>query len=208
MGDIVSGGITYLGMNQAGKSMKSGANNQIALEREMFNYSKGLQKPFYDLGLPAFKSYASAITGTIDPNTGKTWTPETSPAYQWQKQQGEQNLSRSLRALGRSNSTYGMNATGDFNRNLAGAEYQNQLARLADLSNIAQGGASDLSSLATGYGQRQGQNILNRAENEAQLQLAKYATLGKMGGSLTNKMATGAAAPGGFSMGSLFNPTR
>lgn len=166
-GSVVSGLMQSKASKDAAAAQGSAKRQELALLREQFNYQKELNKPFYDAGLPGFKSYASAITGGIDPNTGRTWTPTTSPAFQWEQQQANKGLNRSLRALGRSNSTFGANATSESNRNLAASEYDRQLGRLADLTNIARGGASSLSNASTNYGARGGSALSDLGEIKA-----------------------------------------
>jgi uncharacterized membrane protein YebE (DUF533 family) len=60
----------------------------------------------------------------------------------------------------------------DQNRNLAASEYDKQLGRLADLTNIARGGASSLAGASTGYTNAAGQNITNMGNNQANASLA------------------------------------
>lgn len=95
----------------------------------------------------------SAITGKPSPTTGKVWTPETTPAFQWQQAEQEKALGRSLRALGRESSTFGQSARTRGTQSLLASEYDKQLGRLADLTNIARGGASSLAGASTGYTQ-------------------------------------------------------
>lgn len=148
VGAVASAGAQAYSANKAGKAAKSQAQNEFQLKQEQFDYQRELNQPFYDEGLPAFRSLASAVNGTIDPATGKTWTPTTSPAFDWQKSQLEKNMGRKLRALGRENSTFGLNAMGDAYNNLYSNEYDKQIGRLADMSNMARGGASTLAGIS------------------------------------------------------------
>lgn len=141
-------------------SAEEAANRQISaiedanrLAREQFDYQKEIAKPFYEEGLPAFREMTSAITGKPSPTTGKVWTPETTPAFQWQQAEQEKALGRSLRALGRESSTFGETARTQATQSLLASEYDKQLGRLADLTNIARGGASSLAGASTGYTQ-------------------------------------------------------
>lgn len=149
----------------------AGANNALQLQREQFEYQKKLNEPFYNKGLSGFEQYASAITGKPGPD-GKVWSPTETPAYTWQKQQLDKNMGRTLRSLGRENSTYGMNVVGDQTRSLEAGEYDKQLGRLADLTNIARGGASTLTSSSGTYGANAGNMITANANNQANASLA------------------------------------
>lgn len=155
----------------ASAAQQAGANNALQLQREQFEYQKRLNEPFYNKGLQGFDQYASAVTGKPGPD-GKVWTPTESPAYQWQQQQMEKNTGRTLRSLGRANSTYGMNVMADQNRNLAASEYDKQLGRLADITNIARGGASSLTGASSTYGTNAATNITNSANNQANASLS------------------------------------
>lgn len=111
------------------------------------------------------------VTDVPQLNSG-TWKPQDTEAYKWQNEQLDKNMGRSLRALGRSNSTYGMNAMSDAKKGLAASEYDKQLGRLADLTNIARGGASTLANASTGFTNAAGQNMLNNGTNMANASLA------------------------------------
>lgn len=156
---------------RAQQMQQSGADSALNLAREQFEYQKQLNQPFYNRGLQGFDQYASAITGTPMAN-GKTWSPTETPAYQWQQQQQDKNLGRTLRSLGRSNSTYGMNVRADANRNLAASEYDRQLNRLASLTDVARGGAASLGNASSNYGNTAGNISLTSGENQANAALA------------------------------------
>lgn len=169
--DLVNPASSIAQSYQQKKSAKQALRTQqAAADREygLISENKEMMRPFYDLGLPAFKSYASAVSGGIDPNTGKAWTPTVSPAYKWQQEQANKATSRSLRALGRQNSTFGMNTIANSNRNLAADEYDRQIGRLADMTNIARGGASQLA----GQNQNLGSSLVRMGDNKANYQLA------------------------------------
>jgi len=132
----------------------------LALQKEQFAYQKSLQQPFFETGKPAFDAYAKEVMTSVAPDG--SFTPKESEAYKWQMGQAEKNNSRTLRALGRENSSYGMGEQFKSQQNLAANEYDKQLARLADLTNIARGGASSLATASSGYTNAAGQNMLNQ----------------------------------------------
>jgi hypothetical protein len=164
----------------AAKTQAASSANALDLEREQFEYQKQLNEPFYNMGLPAAASYASAITGKPQTFTGLdgkeqtagVWTPQETEAYKWQQRQMEKQTGRSLRAMGRYNSTHGMDAIAKGNSNLAADEYDKQLGRLADLTNVARGGASSLSSMSSQFANNAGNNIINSGNNQANATLA------------------------------------
>lgn len=156
---------------QAAATQQASADKALQLQRDMWEYQKTLNAPFYDKGLKGFDQYASAVTGQPGTN-GKVWTPTESPAYLWQQEQANKNNSRTLRALGRENSSYGMGEQFKTQQNLAATEYDKQLGRLADLTNIARGGASALTGASTGYSTNAANNITTSGNNQANAQLA------------------------------------
>lgn len=149
----------------------AGTKSALDLQREMWEYQKKLNQPFYDQGLEGFRQYASAITGKPGPD-GQVWSPTEIPGYQWQQEQLEKNLGRTLRSLGRANSSYGMNEMGNQKRSLAASEYDRQLNKLSDLTNIARGGASTLTSQSGSYGTNAGNLAVASGENKANAALS------------------------------------
>lgn len=185
-------------VNTASATQAAATDKTIQLQRDQFEYAKGLNQPFFEGSLPGYYSYLDAITGKrqtyTDPATGKQVTteafnPAETDAYKWQQSQMEKNTGRTLRALGRSNSTYGMNVMADQNRTLAANEYDKQLGRLADLTNIAKGGASSLTGAGQTYSTNAGNTLTTAANNQANATLAGsqisqnnlYNTIGSIG---------------------------
>jgi len=144
-----------------------GENRQDALNRIM-------NDPMFkdQFSTTQYRGQDGTITGNAPMIQAKAFNPTETDAYKWQQQQMEKNTGRTLRSLGRSNSSYGMNVMADQNRNLAASEYDKQLGRLADLTNIARGGASSLANASTGYTNAAGQNMISQGNNLANASLA------------------------------------
>lgn len=103
----------------------------------------------FDPGYVQGKNTYRGPDGTLTdqpPMLTASYNFQASPSYQWQKEQGLKDLGRSLRALGRSNSTYGMNARGRFLNELNANEYNTGLNRLASLAYGGQGTASNIAA--------------------------------------------------------------
>jgi hypothetical protein len=113
-------------------------------------YQQKINPGKYASGRDYYVGPDGQITDAPPQTTTSAFNPQETDSYKWKQQQMEKNTGRTLRSLGRSNSTYGMNVMADQNRNLASTEYDTQLGRLADLTNIARGGASSLASASTG----------------------------------------------------------
>lgn len=168
------------------------SEDALKLQREQFEYQKSLQQPFFETGKPAFDAYAKEVMTSVAPDG--SFTPKESEAYKWQLGQAEKNNSRTLRALGRENSSYGMGEQFKSQQNLASNEYDKQLARLADLTNIARGGASSLATASSGYTNAAGQNMLNQGSVLSDI----YANQG-------NNAANATLAGGMLAQNSLYN---
>lgn len=133
--------------------------------------SMGITAPQFDANKTYYRDQAgNLVEGKMQ--TAAPFNPTETDAYKWQQSQMEKNTRRSLRSLGRENSTFGMNAIGDQNRNLAATEYDKQLGRLADLTNIARGGSSALAGASAGFSNQQQQGISNMGNNLANANLA------------------------------------
>jgi len=178
------------------------AEDALKLQREQFEYQKSLQQPFFEGGKPAFDAYAKEVMTTVGPNG--EFTPTESDAYKWQAGQAEKNNSRVLRALGRENSSYGMGEQFKSQQGLAANEYDKQLARLADLTNIARGGASALAGASAGFTDASGRTISGLGGSLADLYSAQGNNLAasKLAGGLINQNSMFNAQQ---NMGSLAN---
>lgn len=131
-----------------------------------------LQSDVYDINKQWYRGPNGEITSTPPQMTAPVWSPTETPAFKWQQSQQEKYLGRNLRTLGRQNSTYGMDALAKAGQNLYASEYDKQLGRLADLTNISRGGASTLANAAAGYGSGAGGNLITMGNNAANATLA------------------------------------
>lgn len=86
--------------------------------------------PGYAEGIDQYYAPDGSIVDKA-PMLSANYQLENDPGFQWRNKQ----LDRSLRSLGRSNSTYGMQAKADF----SGNEYDRSLSRLSTLAGFGQG---------------------------------------------------------------------
>jgi len=197
-----------IGAGSAAKKQKEMDMLALIRQQQMFNYAKKLNQPFYDAGLPALGSLEAATTGTVDPNTGRSWTPTDSPAYKWQQDQQQKTLDRRLSSMGRSNSTFGINAATEASGNLAASEYDRQLNRLSNMVNIGRGGAAALTGAGQHYGDVTSQGMNQMGENAANSTLAKYmlwaSSLNKLGENAGKAYTGGLFGAGSGGGGSSF----
>lgn len=93
--------------------------------------------PGYVQGQTRYRAPDGSIVDKA-PMLTANYSTEGDPGFQWRNRQ----LDRSLRSLGRSNSTYGMQSKADF----AGNEYDRGVNRLATLAGFGQGTASNVAA--------------------------------------------------------------
>lgn len=91
--------------------------------------------PGYKQGQTLYRAPDGGITDK-PPMLSANYQLDNDPGFQWRNRQ----LDRSLRSLGRSNSTYGMQAKADF----SGNEYDRSLSRLSTLAGFGQGTAGNV----------------------------------------------------------------
>jgi hypothetical protein len=91
--------------------------------------------PGYVQGQTKYRAPDGSIVDKA-PTLSANYQLDNDPGFQWRNRQ----LDRSLRSLGRSNSTYGMQAKADF----SGNEYDRSLSRLATLAGFGQGSAGNV----------------------------------------------------------------
>jgi len=106
-----------VGEHEKKKAAQQARNDQLNSEqkaqdiyKEERDYQRGLEQPFYDLALPAYRQYAEEVTnGKGNPAAQPGWTPTETDAYKYQKAEQDSALNARLSALGRKNSTYNAN---------------------------------------------------------------------------------------------------
>jgi hypothetical protein len=142
-----------------------------------------------------WKDAQGNYTATAPAKLSAMFNPQESESYKWQKERGLADLGRTLRAQGRGNSTYGMNATGRFLGDLNANEYDRQINSLLNLAKIGQGAAGSTSAAGTSAANNNssaylsaGQGIGNAAMMAGQ---AKGSLYGGMGGASASTFGNG-----------------
>jgi hypothetical protein len=92
---------------------------------------------------------------------------ETSPLYQWQLQQGEKNINRSLEARGRQNSSYGLNTLANFYNSLGANEAQNNYNRTFQMAQLGLQASSQQANQQAAYGGQASQLYQAAASGDA-----------------------------------------
>ena len=212
MGGIVSdvvGSIT--GSKQAGKAAlranreamaaeQAMAEKNLAFQREMFDYQKGLAAPWQQAGMGALQEYQ---TGKFDPTSD--------PVYQ-------QRLEEQSKAFGASGAASGMQLSGGMLKGLRditgaelGASYDRRMARLTNLMNMGQGGmgqlfgasqqmGANIGNIYGTMGANQAQGFQNMGAIQAQQATAPFQDLMSMG-TMLGGLGSGYGAMAGTALG-------
>ncbi len=161
---LIGAGISAIqGASAAGtaNNQANTANNAaIAAQGNMYQQQRADFAPYRQLGEQGVQAYTN-----FSNNPGAFLN---TPAYAWQAQELDRGMNRSLSALGRSNSSYGMNERARGLANLAVSEFDRAYNRLLDPIKIGQGAANSTGAatqqMSQNYGQY-GQNTMNNAAN-------------------------------------------
>lgn len=140
--------------NKAAKAQKDAANQQIALQREIYEDTSAKFQPFLEGGTNAFNALLSEM-GLADAPAG--WGGYTaSPGYAAQMKGGMDALQSSAAARGGLMSGATMKASQQFGNDLAAQDYGNFYNRLAGVAGQGQAAAGNQAAAAANYGQNAG----------------------------------------------------
>lgn len=121
------------GQKQAGNAL----NTAMATQKQMAQKQLELLRPYYEAGAAALPDYTAYARQS-------PFTQDESGNYDFSGQYGESfgamenALSRKLRAMGRENSSYGIDTYADMARDYAGQLEQQRYNRLSDLIKMGQ----------------------------------------------------------------------
>ena len=139
----------------AAKSQTKAANNQLAVQKQMYDQQRTDLAPYRDTGVNALGA-AGYLVGFGDKPDGYKGFQE-SPGYKFALDQGQKALERSAAASGGLFSGQTGKALVDYGTGMANQEYGNYFNRLYGLTNMGQNSAA-----MTGQA---GQNYANQASN-------------------------------------------
>lgn len=146
---IVGGLLQASAAKKAAKAQTSAANNQLAVQREMYNTTRGDLSPYRDAGTNAL--------GAINFELGIGARPENysgfqaTPGYQWAVDQGQRAIDRSAAASGNLFSGETGKALAGYGQGMANQEYGNYFNRLMGMTNLGQNAAAMTGQAAQNY---------------------------------------------------------
>jgi len=139
---------------KAARSQERAANNQIALERKIYDETSANFAPYREKGLGGFNALNFEL-GIGDRPEGYAGFQET-PGYQFQRDQGTRAIEGSAAAGGNLRSGATMQALQTFGTGLANQEYGNHLNRLGGVAQMGQAAAGNQAAAGANFAQGAG----------------------------------------------------
>ena len=162
VGSVV-GGITQANAAEAVAEQQSqAAQNALALQREMFEYQKGLLEPYRTAGTAALKRLEGAL-GLGGPAQPQQML-EMDPGYGFRLGEGMKALERMQSARGNMLSGGAMKAGTEYAQKFASGEYSNAYNRLANIAGLGQTTGTQLGNAASQFSTNAG-NVMGQEAN-------------------------------------------
>ena len=156
IGASVIGGISSASAaKKAAKAQTRAANNQLAVQKQMYDQQRTDLAPYRDTGLNALAGVNYELG--LAPKPADYAGFQATPGYQFALDQGQKALDRTAAANGMLYSGNTLKSSMDYNQGMAKQEYGNFFNRLYGLTNMGQNSAA-----MTGQA---GQNYANQASN-------------------------------------------
>lgn len=162
VGSVV-GGITQANAAEAAANQQAeAAQNALQLQREMFEYQKGLLEPYRTAGTAALKRLEGAL-GLGGPAQPQQML-EMDPGYGFRLGEGMKALERMQAARGNMLSGGALKAGQQYAQNFASNEYDRAFGRLADIAGIGRSTAAQQGTAAQQFGTSAG-NVMGQEAN-------------------------------------------
>jgi len=162
VGSVV-GGITQANAAEAAANQQAeAARNALQLQREMFEYQKGLLEPYRTAGTAALKRLEGALGlgGTAQAQQAL----EMDPGYGFRLGEGMKALERMQSARGNMLSGGAMKAGQRYAQDYASGEYGNAYNRLANIAGLGQTTGTQLGNAASQFSTNAG-NVMGQEAN-------------------------------------------
>lgn len=159
----VAGGVMQANAAEAAANQQAeAARNALALQREMFEYQKGLLEPYRTAGTAALKRLEGALGlgGTAQAQQ----MLEMDPGYGFRLGEGMKALERMQAARGNMLSGGALKAGQQYAQNFASNEYDRAFGRLADIAGIGRSTATQQGTAAQQFGTSAG-NVMGQEAN-------------------------------------------
>lgn len=162
VGNVVSGIAAANAAEAASEQQSQAAQNALQLQREMFEYQKGLLEPYRTAGTAALKRLEGALGlgGTAQAQQAL----EMDPGYGFRLGEGMKALERMQSARGNMLSGGAMKAGQRYAQDYASGEYGNAYNRLANIAGLGQTTGTQLGNAASQFSTNAG-NVMGQEAN-------------------------------------------
>ena len=162
VGSVVGGVLEANAAEKAAETQSQAAANALALQREMFEYQKGLLEPYRTAGTKALERLSGAM-GLGGPGSQQQML-EMDPGYGFRLGEGLKALERMQASRGNFLSGGALKAGQRFAQDTASQEYGNAYNRLANIAGLGQTAGTQMGGAAAGFGTSAG-NIMGQEAN-------------------------------------------
>jgi hypothetical protein len=162
VGSVVGGVLGANAAEDAAETQSQAAANALALQREMFEYQKGLLEPYRTAGTKALERLSGAM-GLGGPGSQQQML-EMDPGYGFRLGEGLKALERMQASRGNFLSGGALKAGQRFAQDTASQEYGNAYNRLANIAGLGQTAGTQMGGAAAGFGTSAG-NIMGQEAN-------------------------------------------
>jgi hypothetical protein len=148
---------------EAARTQATAAQNALALQREMFDYQKGLLEPYQQAGTAALGRLTSVMGLGGQPATGGQQMLEMDPGYAFRLGEGMKALERLQAARGNMLSGGAIKAGQRFAQDVASQEYGSAYNRLANIAGLGQTTGAQLGAAGQQFGTTAGETMAQQA---------------------------------------------
>jgi hypothetical protein len=148
---------------EAARTQATAAQNALALQREMFDYQKGLLEPYQKAGTAALGRLTGVMGLGGQPATGGQQMLEMDPGYAFRLGEGMKALERLQAARGNMLSGGAIKAGQRFAQDVASQEYGSAYNRLANIAGLGQTTGTQLGAAGQQFGTTAGETMAQQA---------------------------------------------
>jgi hypothetical protein len=162
VGSAIGGVLEANAAEKAAETQSQAAANALALQREMFEYQKGLLEPYRTAGTKALERLSGAMN--LGGPGSQQQMLEMDPGYGFRLGEGLKALERMQASRGNFLSGGALKAGQRFAQDTASQEYGNAYNRLANIAGLGQTAGTQMGNAASGFGTSAG-NIMGQEAN-------------------------------------------
>ncbi len=162
---LIGGVMQSRAASKATSAQSKAADQQVALQREIYNDTSQKFQPYLNAGGTGLQAYMSELgLGNAPKGYGGF---EATPGYQFQLDQGLSATNALAGARGGLNSGRTMQALQDYGSGLASQEYGNYMNRLAGLTDMGQASAGNMAAAGNAYASGAGNALAGKGNAQA-----------------------------------------